>query len=205
VAFLNDTDRRRIEAAIRDIEKRTSGEIIAVIARASDGYLVFPLLYAIAAALLVPIAVWIAGGGFSYMDIYAAQLAVFVLVAAAGIWRPARMLMVPASFQRNQAGRLAREQFHASRLHETAGATGILLFVSVAERYVEILADRGINAKVPEGTWQGIIADFTAKVRAGQTVDGYLSALQACGRLLIEHFPPSVPDPNELPDVLIEI
>jgi putative membrane protein len=205
MAFLMDDDRRRIEAAIRDVEKRTSGEIVTVIARVSDGYWIFPLLYAIAAALLVPIILWAAGQALSYMDVYAVQLAMFLVIAVPAIWLPIRMLFVPPAYQRHEAGRLAREQFYALRLHETAGATGILIFVSVAEHYVEILADRGIDAKVPEATWQRVVVDFTAQVRAGRTIDGYLAALGVCGNLLAQHFPPTTPDRNELPDVLIEI
>jgi putative membrane protein len=205
MAFLTDDDRRRIEAAIREVEKRTSGEIITVIARASDGYWIFPLLYAIAAALLVPIVVWAAGRAFTYMDVYAIQLAVFLVIAVPAVWLPIRMLFVPTAYKRHQGSRQAREQFYALRLHETAGATGILIFVSVAEHYVEILADRGIDARVPEATWQRVVTDFTAQVRAGRTIDGYLAALAVCGNLLAEHFPPTTPDRNELPDVLIEL
>ncbi|HET6220510.1 MAG TPA: hypothetical protein VFE11_00030 [Dongiaceae bacterium] len=205
MAFLTDDDRRRIEAAIRDVEKRTSGEVVTVIARASDGYWIFPLLYAIAAALFVPIIVWAAGESLTYMDVYAIQLAVFVVLALPAIWLPIRMLLVPAAYKQHQASRQAREQFYALRLHETAGGTGILIFVSVAEHYVEILADHGIDAKVPAETWQQVVADFTAQVRAGRTVDGYLAALAVCGRLLAENFPPASPDRNELPDVLIEL
>jgi putative membrane protein len=205
MAFLTDDDRRRIEAAIRAVEKRTRGEIVTVIARASDGYWIFPLLYAIAAALLVPIIIWAAGQALTYMDVYAIQLAVFLVIAVPAIWLPIRMLLVPTGYKRHEASRRAREQFYALRLHETAGATGILIFVSVAEHYVEILADRGIDAKVPEATWQRVVADFTAQLRAGRTVDGYLAALAVCGGLLAEHFPPTTLDRNELPDVLIEI
>jgi putative membrane protein len=205
MAFLTDDDRRRIEAAIREVEKRTSGEIITVIARASDGYWIFPLLYAIAAALLVPIIVWAVGQALTYMDVYAIQLAVFLVIAVPAIWLPIRMLFVPTAYKQHQASRRAREQFYAMRLHETAGATGILIFVSVAEHYVEILADHGIDARVPDETWQRIVADFTVELRAGRTVDGYLAVLAVCGNLLASHFPPTTPDQNELPDVLIEI
>jgi putative membrane protein len=205
MAFLTDDHRRRIEAAIREVEKRTSGEIVTVIARVSDGYWIFPLLYAAAAVLLVPIILWLAGASLTYMDVYSVQLAVFLAIAVPAIWLPIRMLLVPTVYKKHQAGRQAREQFYALRLHETAGATGILIFVSVAEHYVEILADRGIDAKVSEQTWQRVVADFTTEIRAGRTVDGYLAALGVCGSLLAQHFPPTTPDRNELPDVLIEI
>jgi putative membrane protein len=115
------------------------------------------------------------------------------------------MRLVPLAVKRRQAGRLSREQFHALGLDQTRGRTGILLFVSVAERYVEILADRGIDEKVPPGTWKEIVAAFTPQVREGKIADGFVGALTACGALLISHFPRAAEDRNELPDVLIEL
>jgi putative membrane protein len=107
--------------------------------------------------------------------------------------------------KRDCAARLAREQFFARRLHETPERGGLLLFVSEAERYVEIIADRGIHEKVPAGAWDGIVAEFTAKVREGRVAEGFLAAVTACGALLAEHLPAADDNPNRLPDVLIEI
>ena len=90
-------------------------------------------------------------------------------------------------------------------MNRTRGRTGILLFVSVAERYVEILAARGIDEKVPPGTWKEIVAAFTRQVRRGKIADGFVGALTACGAVLISHFPRAADDRNELPDVLIEL
>ena len=165
LSLLVEEDRRRITAAIRDVESRTSGELVTVVARASDGYAAFPLLAAAFLALLAPAAVWIAAPDLDHLDVYAIQLGTFIIAAALVLWRPLRMWFVPAALKRRQASRLAREQFHALGLDQTRGRTGILLFVSVAERYVEILADRGIDEKVPPGTWKQIVADFTQQVR----------------------------------------
>ena len=82
---------------------------------------------------------------------------------------------------------------------------GLLLFVSEAEHYVEIIADRGIDAKVPPGAWDAIVAAFTTQVRAGKVADGFVAAVAACGALLAERLPIAGENPNRLPDVLIEI
>ncbi|MCK9912500.1 hypothetical protein MXD81_25325, partial [Microbacteriaceae bacterium K1510] len=63
-----------------------------------------------------------------------------------------RTALVPAGLKRLHAHRRAVEQFLAQNLHTTEGRTGVLLFVSVAERYAEIIPDRAIDAKVPRGT-----------------------------------------------------
>jgi hypothetical protein len=75
---------------------------------------------------------------------------------------------VPDSIKRRRAGRLAHEQFFEQRLHLTRARTGVLIFVSVAEHYVEIIADQGFNALVPPGTWDKAVSNFVEPVRAGE-------------------------------------
>ncbi len=80
-----------------------------------------------------------------------------------------------------------------------------MLFVSVAERYVEIIADAGIDAKVADDAWGGIVEGFVAEVKAGRIADGFISAIEGCGILLAEHFPRAADDVDELPNHLFEI
>jgi putative membrane protein len=95
------------------------------------------------------------------------------------------------------------EQFVAQNLHTTAGRTGVLIFISAAERHAEIVADAGIEARVPKGTWQGIVSALTAAFSAGRHTDGFVAAIEAVGGHLATHFPPGSYDANELPDHLI--
>ncbi len=216
MAFLTETEKRRVAEAIGQAEAKTGGELVAVIARAADSYLFIPTLWAAVIALLVPPALLAqeylplgAWGGPALQpgpwQLYTAQLAVFVVLAVTFRWRPVCMRLIPRRVQRARAGRLAREQFFARGLHLTAGRTGVLLFVSVAEHHVELLADRGIDDKVPAGAWDGIVAGFTGRVKAGRVADGFVEAAAACGALLAEHAPGRRDDANELPDHLIEI
>lgn len=205
MAFLSDTDRQRIAAAIKQAENATSGELVTVIARASDTYLFIPTLWAAMAALLVPLPLILLGDPLSVWNAYAVQLGVFVLLVAAFRWRPICMLLIPKRVQQARAARLAREQFFEQGLYRTEGRTGVLIFVSIAEHYVEILADKGINDKVPAGAWEGIVGDFVGNVKAGRVADGFLRTVEACGSLLAEHFPKPPGNADELPNHLIEI
>ena len=83
--------------------------------------------------------------------------------------------------------------------------SGVLLFVSLAERYVEIVADKGIHEKLGEAHWQGIIDRFVDQVRRGRIVDGFVDAIAACGAAMAQHYPPDPSNSNELSDGLIEI
>jgi putative membrane protein len=81
----------------------------------------------------------------------------------------------------------------------------VLIYVSVAERYAEIIADTGIDKVVPKGTWQAIIDDLTLRLSDGRPGDGFVEAIERVGALLSKHFPPGTRDPNELPNHLIII
>jgi putative membrane protein len=95
------------------------------------------------------------------------------------------------------------EQFVAQNLHTTEGRTGVLIFISVAERHAEIVADAGIEARVPKGTWQEIVTELTAAFRDERHTEGFVEAIVAVGGHLATHFPPGAFDANELPDHLI--
>ena len=78
-----------------------------------------------------------------------------------------RLALVPKSIANANVRRRASEQFLAQNLHTTTGRTGVLIFVSVAEQRVEIIADSGIDARVPKGTWQNIVDEFTREIGDG--------------------------------------
>lgn len=201
--FLSADARHRIEEAVRAAETRTRGEFVTVIARASDEYLHITLLWAALIAMLVPAAL----APFAPLRAYSyeIQLAVFVTLALVLRLAPLKMRLVPERLQRVRAQRLAQEQFYARGLHRTAEGTGILLFVSVAEHYVAVLADEGIHQRVAPGEWDSVIAAFVREVRAGRIAEGFVAAISACGDRLAHHFPRRPQDTNQLPDRIIEL
>jgi putative membrane protein len=200
--MFSESDENRIAEAITRAEKATSGEIVAVVAAESSTYLYAPFLWASVIALLVPwpLIVWT---WWPSTWIYIAQLAVFALVLAATLPRPVRYWLVPRRIKRARAHRRAMEQFVAQNLHTTSGRTGVLIFISAAERHAEIVADSGIEARVPKGTWQAIVSELTAAFSAGRYTQGFIVAIEAVGGHLAAHFPPGSCDANELPDHLI--
>ncbi len=204
MAFISKQDQTRIGEAIVAAERKTSGEIVAVLSGESASYLHVPFLWAALIALIVP---WplVYFTWWPVQWIYLVQLGVFLAVLLLTLPRRVRYLLVPSSVKRERAHRRAVEQFLVQNLHTTAGRTGILIYVSVAERYAEVIADTGIDAKVPKGTWKAIVDDLTYNIAAGRAGDGFIHAVERAGVLLAEHFPPGTRDPNELPNHLIVI
>lgn len=205
MSFLNDPDRQRIRSAIEAAERRTRGEFVTVIAREADDYLYIPLLWAALIALLVPAVTpfiqlpWVAAHS------YIVQIVAFVLIAVLFRWPVIKHRLIPKTVQRQRAHRIALEQFLLQNLHGTQERTGVLLFVSTAEHYVEIIADKGINDRVAPGTWDALVEDFVAHVKQGKVAEGFVSTIEACGDVLEAHFPAGASDRNELPDRLVEL
>jgi putative membrane protein len=202
MSLFSEADEQRISATIAEAERTTSGEIVVVVAARSDGYHYVPPLVGAAIALLVP---WVLIY-FTLLDmrtIYLIQLAVFALVTIALMPAPIRTALVPPGVKRRHAHRRAIEQFLLQSLHTTESRTGVLLFVSAAERFAEIIADKGIAGQVPRETWQAIIDKLTAAIGSGHPTEGFIEAIRAIGEVLSAHYPPGTGDPNELPDHLI--
>ena len=90
--------------------------------------------------------------------------------------------------------------FARLRVWDTAENSGVLIYLQLVDHDVEILADRGIAAKVPQGEWEALCRDLEAAMRAGRCREGVLVAIECVGRLLAEHYPVTGDNPNELPD-----
>jgi putative membrane protein len=108
---------------------------------------------------------------------------------------------VPRAIKRARAHREALEQFVVRGITRTRNRTGVLIFVSVAERYARIIADEGIAAKVPNSEWQEAVDALTGHMRDGRIAAGFTAAVERCGAVLATHSPADG-SPNELPDRL---
>jgi putative membrane protein len=202
--MISQADNQRIVAAIRSAEAKTSGEIYCVIAHACGGYHLVPIAWAALLALAVPWPLihftrWPAG------IIYLVQLATFIAAALVLSLPVIRYHIVPKRRLHGRAHVVAMQQFLAQGIHLTEKRTGVLIFASAAERYAEIVADSGINAKVAPDAWAGAVAALVGAIKAGRPGDGFVAAVELCGAELARNFPPGELNPNELPDRVVEI
>lgn len=94
----------------------------------------------------------------------------------------------------------AADLFASLRVWDTEENSGILIYVQLVERRVEILADRGIAARVPQVEWDAICRGMEDSFRRGEWRAGALQAVIHAGKLLERHFPAGNCNPNELPD-----
>lgn len=192
-------DRERISTAIRAAEANTSGEIVCVLAQTSCDVTALPILIAAVAALALPWLV-VAVTALPVNRILALQVAVFVVLAIVLCLPRVRVALVPRAARRAIAHRAAMEQFAIRGIAHKKDRSGILIFVSVAERYARIVADDGIAARVPQAEWQGAVDALVGHMSGGRIADGFIAAIEACGQVLATHFPRSAASRDELPD-----
>jgi putative membrane protein len=207
---LTPDDHARIGAAIRAAESRTSGEIYCAVAHISGNYLL-PATAIMAGALLVVSL----GAAFVLEALWLTmRLPWFVLLQILSfttgfvvLWRFPRLAihLVPRPLQFRRAHDNALRQFLARNVHITSERTGVLVFVSLAERYAEVIADAGINRLVQEDTWNGVVDRLVMEASQGRLVDGFVAAIETIGGVLAAHFPVRPLNPNEIDDHVIEI
>ncbi len=203
-------DHARIAEAIRKAEAETSGEIYAVLARSSDDYF-FAAGFVATCGILIASVIAAFLAHWYWFDIRLpmfglAVLAAF-LTAMLVLWFfPAiRMLLVPRRIRYKRAHLNALQQFLARNVHITEHRTGILLFVSMAEHYAEVIADAGIHARVEQDEWNASVATLIHHASRAQVAEGFVLAIGQAGVLLEKHFPAGPDNINELDDHLIEL
>ncbi len=197
---LGEPDRARIAAAIHASEARTTGEIVCVLARTSSAQATaLPVFLAAVAALGLP---WLLMSftALSLQVMLTLQVLLFLALLPLLSLPRIRVALLPRSARRALAHRMAIEQFVSRGIARTRERTGILIFVSLAERYARIVADEGIASLVPQTEWQGAIDALTAHMGDGRIADGFVSAIERCGAVLATHFPSTGADRSELPD-----
>jgi putative membrane protein len=199
---LTDADRARIVDAIRAAELQTNGEIYCVIARASSQYRVVPLAWAALLALIVPLPL-IYATDWAAAVIYFLQLLVFLGALLGFSHARVRFKLVPPRTKHDRAHAEAVRQFAAHGLQHTERRTGVLIFVSAAERHAEIIADAGIDQKVQTAVWDEAVEALTSAIKDDRPADGFVAAIERCATVLAEHFPPGAINRDELPNAVV--
>jgi putative membrane protein len=203
-AILTDAVQARISAAVRAAEATTSGEIYVVISNAADDFRFVPVLWAALLALVVPwplllLTSWAAD------TILAAQALVFVGAALLASHPAIRRRLVPSAIAADASRRAALAQFMAHGVHLTENRTGVLIYVALADRRVEIVADAVINDRVEQRVWDELADAVVLAARRGALADGIVAAVARAGAILTQHVPRARDDRNELPDRVVLI
>ena len=201
---LTEEEHATLSNEIRDAEAATSGEIYVVVAHSPDAFRLVPVLWAALFALLLAWALDL-GTDLSTSIILSLQALGFIAAALLLSLPSFRYRIVPAEIAEDAAHRAALAQFMAHGVHLTSARTGVLIYVSLVPRRIEILADAGIHAKVSQEIWDRAVARLATEARTGRLSDGLTHAIRDLGALLAAHFPRTQENRNELPNRVIEV
>lgn len=203
--LFNEEEIQRIESTVQQVEKRTSGEIVPMVVDESYDYpraeILGAGLFALAAAVSLSWA-FLGESLWHFLWLFALCYVPFkYLIRSVPALR--RRLIHPDEISA-EVEEKAVISFMEQGLHHTRDETGILILISLFERRVHVLADRGINDVVPADTWDGVVRTVTDGLRSGDTCNALCKAIERCGQLLEEHFPVKTDDTDELPNMIIE-
>jgi putative membrane protein len=182
-------DRERVARAVDAACGSTAAKFVFVAVPASDHYVAFPVAWAGAVALVATGALALVKPELGIGTGFAVDAVLFVLLTLIFDWGPIRVRLVPERVKRIALHSAAHRAYAAHLMSKDDEDNGVMLFVSLAERHLEIVAEREAHAHVPAGTWDRIVAESTATMRNGRVGDGLVEAITACGRALATVFP----------------
>lgn len=199
--FFSEQERTAIHEAVRSAERRTTGEIAVMVVNESDEYFhaetTGGVLFSGAIAF------------FAAVAFFQSSLIHYIVLTAV-LFLPCRLLVrsfpaVKAAFisppkKRSAVRERALRAFFEKGLYRTREQTGVLFFLSLLERTVWVLADRGIYEKIRQERLDLLAGSVSRGVREGRAGEALCSAINEAGALLAEHFPARRDDKNELSD-----
>ncbi|HNW81701.1 MAG TPA: TPM domain-containing protein [bacterium] len=208
--FLSESEKNSVLNAVSQLEKNTTGELVPMIVSTSGSYGEYSIIGSL--ALAMPLAVinaylinwWYYDQIDTLLFFFIFFIPLFVLFFLILNDMPClKRLFVPKDVMEEEVRETAAYAFLSHGLHNTKNASGVLLYISIFERRVWILADRGINSKLPEGTWDSIVADLTKGLKQKKNGEGIVTAINRIGEQLISNFPADGDSTNELPDLIV--
>jgi putative membrane protein len=204
VAAFSEEDRRLVREAIAAAEARTHGQIVPVVVERSDAH---PSAHWLAALLTLLLGSALLEGRLPWNDpllLLLCQIGLGGLgFLAATLLPDLKRRFIREARATEVAEEQAQQEFFGLGVHHTQAATGILIFVSLFERRVVVLADRGIAGKVDPEHWGEIDAAILRGIARGSLRDGLVEGIRLCGDALHREFPWVEGTRNELPDHLI--
>jgi len=200
---LSDKDKLFIKEAIENAESKTSGEIVPVLLSQSDFYPAAHFRLALIIGMLFSFLCYYSYDFDDPIILLWIQIPGMIIGYLLAYLSPIKRLFTTNSEMQEEVYQRALEIFHNHRVSMTKDRTGIMIYISLLEKKVEVLADCGINEKVEKDYWNKLVTNLLLKIKDGKTVEGITNAINECGHSLQDSFPIQEGDTNEISDELI--
>jgi putative membrane protein len=132
------------------------------------------------------------------------QAGIFLIVALIVALPGVRRVMTPGFLKSYRVRQSARRHFVAVGARLSDAEPHILIYASLADRRVELVAHESIHKAVGEGPWNESVDAVVGGMKTGKPADGFVKAIGICGAALAQHFPPDGAPKNRLPNTLLE-
>ena len=209
--FLTESERQRIRETVEAAESQTSGEIVPMVVSTSYHYPMANVLGGalfgfVAAIVLTPIIghhFWLGGSNmWVFIGLSAVLFTIFHIIIKRVAWL--KRIFISRKEMEEEVNEAALTSFYREGLNRTRDKTGILVFISVLERRVCVLADEGINKKVHEGQWDEMVAMIIDGIKHKRQAEAVCDAIEKMAALLKEHFPVREDDRDELENLIVK-
>jgi putative membrane protein len=203
VIKLTESDKLLISSAITDAERITSAEIAVVITPASDGYASHNFLIGLVLGGVICSCLWFLGIAVSFPFLFSVQLLVICMVVFVPFLRNFCIYLIPKNIQLHRAAHRAYSEYMTVSRNVPAFVPVVLLYISLAEHYAHIIADRAVMEKTQDEAWDNVIKEFIAGMKTSSICDSCINAINKIAAQLTGHFPASQ-NPNYIGDHIIE-
>jgi putative membrane protein len=224
--MLSKSDHDRITEAIAEAKSKSAGEIFCVLTHEVSRYREVPLAWAAIAAFVLPPVFtfaglnWLIQANPTWTDESARatksvilgalgsytmlQAAIFVIVALIVAQPAVRRLLTPRFLKRHRVRQVARHHFAASGAKLSHAEPHILIYASLGDRQVELVAHKAIHDAVGDGPWTAAVQAVAEGMKEKKPAEGFIRAIKICGEALAAHFPANGPHQNFFPDDILE-
>src|SRR5437762_10614528 len=199
-AKFDDAAREALTDCVKKIETTTDAELVLVVRARSGSYRHADYLFG--ALLAFAVLLFLLFSPFDFHQYWVAiDVALFFLLGSLGASRSntLRRLLTSGKFRAEAVRAGAAAMFYEAGIANTNTEMGVLIYLSILERRLELIADRGVLKAVPSLEWNQCLSELH-QVGRQPDPEGFLKALRSLGVLLAEHLPPTGENPNELPD-----
>ena len=234
--FFNDNDINKIELTVKEVEKKTSGEIVVIVAQKSSNYsstknfiaLIFTLLFSLATLYFIPdIVISVLKADNSFINgLMRTPFGIkeelrFFLTFGVWIFIPLQIiiyfkikfllkifpwivgLFLTEHIKNTAVRKKALSSFYERGLHKTRDETGVLFLLSLLEKKVYILADKGIYEKISQETLDRYAKEISTGIKNKTSAESLINAIKDSGSILSKNFPIKPDDTNELSNSVI--
>jgi len=203
---LDEDTKLKIKKMIGQIESKSDAEVAVVVADNCDRYKYSIFLYAFLSVLIVPFLIKLLGIYLDQIQLFSLMVATFLFVSITLEYSEFKYKIIPKKVKIDRCESVAFNQFEKLGINKTKNHKALLIFVSMKERYIRIVADKNINDKASQDFWNELVVDFSRSVKDQDINSALLSTLKQCGDFLKKNFPRSnKTKDNELSNEVVEI